>query len=93
MMMTKLRPFRGERIKTSTERKPPPQTQLPNPDRKDTPATTEAIQGPETMPTEMGNIASTTNYRTIHRMNVSKEFGRRNHAEINKAGPTGLECT
>jgi hypothetical protein len=28
--MTKSRLFRGERTKTSTERKPPPQTQLPN---------------------------------------------------------------
>jgi hypothetical protein len=85
--------FQRRKNKNFDRKKPLPQTLIPNPDRRDTPATTEAIQGPETMPTEMGNIASTTNYRTIPRMNVSKEFGRRNLAEIDKAGPTGPECT
>ncbi len=91
--MTKSRCFRGERTKTSTERKPHPRTQLPNPDRRGTLATTKATRGPETMPTEMANTASTANYRTIPRMNVSKEFVKRNRAETDKAGPTGLECT
>jgi hypothetical protein len=40
--MTKSRLLRGERTKTSTERKPPPLTQLPNQDKRGTPATTEA---------------------------------------------------
>jgi poly-gamma-glutamate capsule biosynthesis protein CapA/YwtB (metallophosphatase superfamily) len=41
----------------------------------------------------MGNIASTASYTTIPRMNVSKEFVRRNRAEIDKEELTGLECT
>jgi hypothetical protein len=77
----------------STERKPPPQTQLPNPDKRGTPATKEATRGPETMLTGMENTASTANYRTIPRMNASREFVKRNRAETDKAGPTGLECT
>jgi hypothetical protein len=39
------------------------------------------------MPTGMENTASTANYRTIPRMNVSKEFMKRNRAETDKAGP------
>jgi hypothetical protein len=70
-----------------------PRTLRPNPDRRDTPATTEAIQGPGITPTETGNTASTANYRTIHRTNVSKEFEKRNRAEIDKGELTGLECT
>jgi hypothetical protein len=44
------------------------------------------------MPTGMEYTASTANYRTILRRNVSKEFVKRNRAETDKAGPTGLEC-
>jgi hypothetical protein len=80
--MTKLQLFRGERTKTSTGRRPHPQTQRPNPDQRGTPATTKAPRGPETTPTEMANTASTANYRTTPRMNVSKEFMKRNHTEI-----------
>jgi hypothetical protein len=65
----------------------------PNLDLKDTPATIEATQDPETTPTEMGNTVSTANCRTIHRTNASKEFEKRNRAEIDKEGPTGLEST
>ncbi len=91
--MMKSQLFKGERIKTPTERKPLPRILRPNRDLKDTTATTEAIQGPGTTPTEMGNTVSTANCRTIRRMNVSKEFEKRNRAEIDKEEPTGLECT
>jgi hypothetical protein len=91
--MMKLRLSKGERIRTSTERKPLPQILRPKQDQRDTPATTKAIQGPGTTPTETGNTASTANYRIIHRTNVSKEFEKRNRAEIDKEELTGLECT
>jgi hypothetical protein len=90
--MTKLRLFRGKRTKTATDGKPHPRTQRPKLDRRGTPATTRATQGLETMPTGMENNASTANYRTIPRMNVSKKFLKRNRAETDKAGPIGLEC-
>jgi hypothetical protein len=56
-------------------------------------STTKVIQGPGTTPTETENTASTANFRTIHRTNVSKEFEKRNRAEIDKGELTGLECT
>jgi hypothetical protein len=58
----------------------------------DTPATTGATQDQGTTPIETGNTASTANYRTIHRTNVSKEFEKRNRAEIDKEERIGLEC-
>jgi hypothetical protein len=87
---------KDERIKTSTKRRPPhplPQTPQPSQDIKDTPATTKATQDQGTTPIEMGSTASTANCRITHRMNASKEFERRNRAEIGKEEPTGLECT
>ncbi len=89
----KLRLSKGERIRTSTERKPLRQILRPKQDQRDTPATTKAIQGPGITPTEMENTASTANYRTIHRTSVSKGFEKKNRAEIEKGELTGLECT
>jgi len=91
--MMKSQLSKGERIKTPTERKPLLQILRPNLDLRDTPATTEATQGPAATPTETENSVSTANYRIIRRMNVSKGFEKRNHAEIDKEEPTGLECT
>jgi len=94
--MTRKSPlFNDERIRTSARRRPPPTPPpMPQPrqDTKDTP-TTRATPDQEAMPTGMGNTASTANYRITPRMNVSKESERRNHAEIDKAEPIGLECT
>jgi hypothetical protein len=40
----------------------------------------------------MENTASTANYKTTLRMNVSRGFEKRNRAEIGKAEPIGQEC-
>jgi len=92
----KLQLSKGERIRTSTKRKPlspPPQVLQASPDLKDTPATTEATQGPAATPTETENSVSTANYRIIRKTSVLKGFEKRNHAEIDKEESTGLECT
>jgi hypothetical protein len=91
--MMKSQLFKGERIKTPTERKPLLRILRPNLDPKDTLAITEAIQGPGTTQTETGNTVSTANCRTTRRMSASKEFEKRNRAEIDMEEPTGLECT
>jgi hypothetical protein len=72
--MMKLQLFKGERIETPTERKPLRRILRRNLDPKDILASTEAIKGPGTTPTETGNTVSTVNCRTTRRRNVSKEF-------------------
>ena len=47
----------------------------------------------ETTGTRTGSIASTASYKITRRMNASKEFEKRNCAEIDKEEPIGLECT
>jgi hypothetical protein len=84
--------FRGGRIKTSTRRKTLLTPLRPIQDTKDTPTTTRATPGQETTPTGMENTASTANYKTTLRMNVSRGFEKRNRAEIGKAEPIGQEC-
>jgi hypothetical protein len=93
--MTSLPLFRGGKIKTSLRKRtfltPLPRLR-PIQDTKDTHTTTRAPPDQETTTTEMGNTASTANYKITLRMNASKGFEKRNRAEIGKAEPIGQEC-
>jgi len=86
--------FRGGNLKTLTKEgtllSPPPMPRpIPDPN---TPTTTRATPGQETIPTGMESTASTANYKITLRMNVSRGSEKRNRAEIDKAEPTGPEC-
>jgi hypothetical protein len=94
--MKRLLLFRGREIKTSLRRKtfltPLPKLR-PIQDTKDTHPTTRTPPDQETTTAGMGNTASTANYKITLRTNVSREFEKRNRAEIGKAEPIGQECT